>query len=141
MGDNGAGGFNDFWTLDSLSNIANLFLVFVIGSAVPVLTWVFKRNETKRKKARMEEDERIVRTVKAFTDPVENRMHHIEDRMDGLAETNQEVSSLLRELVTKFNDFSDEQKMVNAKVDYIDKVFQDNIKFGTGRRPASGRNS
>ena len=123
----------NFFNLESASNFANLFLVFVIGSAVPVLTWVLKKKESERVRHRKEEDERIIRTIREYTDPLSERLKKLE-------ETNTAILTTLTALKTKFDEFSEEQKEVNAKVNYIDKIFQDNIKFGT-RRPSSGRNS
>ena len=138
MADNGV---PNFWNLESASNFANLFLVFVIGSAVPVLTWVFKKKEAERARHRKEEDERIIKTITAYTDPMGARLKTLE-------ETNTTMLRTLNTFLEKFNEFSDEQKEVNAKVNIMDRIFHDNIKLDShdrsnrgGRKPSSGNHS
>lgn len=97
---------NSLLTLESLTHIANLFLIFVVGSAVPLIRWIWKTQETKRQANRKAEDDRIAKICQ----------------------------EQIRPLDEKLTKLLDNQTDMISKVNYIDRVFQDNVSFG-GRNP------
>lgn len=116
-------GNSPIWSIDYWSNISNLIGVFILGAAVPIAGRIFKRWEKTRLEKEKKQNESTMSLIKGVTDPMEKKL----EKMDS---TNAAILSNLEKLSTGFEKFAQKQQAVNAKVDYIDKVFQDNIRFG-----------
>lgn len=130
----GTEGGSSIWTIEYWSNLSNLVGVFILGAAVPVVTRILKRWEKMRENRKKAEDTYVMNMIKGVTDPMEERMKEVE-------RTNHTILENVNKLTSNFDDFIQEQRDVNARVNYIDKVFQNNMRFGNDRRRPSSSSS
>lgn len=130
----GTEGGSSIWTVEYWSNLSNLVGVFILGAAVPIVTRILKHWEKMREERKKAQNAHVMSLIKGVTDPMEERMKEVE-------RTNNTILENVNKLTENFGEFIQEQRNVNARVNYIDKVFQNNMRFGNDRRRPSSSSS
>lgn len=141
-----SGGFwGSFFDWSNLSSVVNVLGFILLGISVPLFNMLKNFYKRKKEQHTIANDKHILEITKTVTDPILTKIANMDDALQGSARTSNAVLETLEQIQRTFKEFKDcqeefqqEQRVVNNKVDYIDKVFQDNLSFGA-RDPSSPR--
>lgn len=131
MADNGTTDiFKSF--LETWSNIANLFAVFIVAGLVPLLNWIRKAVVRQIEHKRKKEDARIHNIASTIIAPLDEKIGTITDLLKKTAEQNEANAQNLEKITESVKVFKEAQEPINMKINYIDEFFKHFIKSGGG---------
>lgn len=123
------GGFGGF-SWDTLSSISNVLGVLILGPSILVLQWLFKKQSAHRAQKKVNQQKAIMDIAKEVNAPLQKEVENIGNLLGKYTEQNETIITNLDTITDALNEFRNNQIQIKTKVDYLDKVFQNNMHFG-----------
>ena len=127
MADNGANIFSDF--IETASNVGNLFAIFIIAGLIPFLRWINKTIKTIADNKKARQTEYIKSVTEGITKPVKDEMATLNTIMQKQSEQTEAIIENVEKIQTAINKFAEIQSPINGKVEWIEMVLKNSIKF------------
>lgn len=123
------GGFFGGVDWGTLSNITSILGVLVIGPSILVLQWLFKKESKAREAKRARQTKQITDIATEVTKPLQKEVTNIGNTLGKYTEQNESIIENLEKINARLDEFRNNQIEIRTKVNYLDRVFQNNMRF------------
>lgn len=127
MADNGANIFTDF--IETASNVGNLFAIFIIAGLIPFMRWINKTLKVISDNKKAKQTAYIKKVTEEVTKPITDEMTTLNGVLQKQSEQNEALIENVEKITEALTKFSEVQSPINLKVEWIEMVLKNSIKF------------